>query len=183
MESCENGYLASLEAGKHRGKFYRIFGSSYSLNHECEAGMIITIHIMRFYTKRRKMPSITIVSLIDILAILLIFFIVTTTFRERLPQLQINLPESKAAASAPQEAKKIILLQIKGPDEIMFDGKAVTSKNLAAAIKDAQKRNPGCSITMQADKEAPFGAVVTVLDALQEAGIKNIPAIAKPVAK
>ena len=129
------------------------------------------------------MPSITIVSLIDILAILLIFFIVTTTFRERLPQLQINLPESKAAASAPQEAKKIILLQIKGPDEIMFDGKAVTSKNLAAAINDAQKRNPGCSITMQADKEAPFGAVVTVLDALQEAGIKNIPAIAKPVAK
>jgi hypothetical protein len=43
MESCEKGYLASLEAGKYRGKFYRIFGSSYSLNHECEAGMIITI--------------------------------------------------------------------------------------------------------------------------------------------
>ena len=48
---------------------------------------------MRFYTKRRKMPSITIVSLIDILAILLIFFIVTTTFKDKLPQLQINLPE------------------------------------------------------------------------------------------
>jgi biopolymer transport protein ExbD len=36
---------------------------------------------------------------------------------------------------------------------------------------------------MQADKEAPFGTVVTVLDALQEAGIKNIPAIAKPLNK
>lgn len=138
---------------------------------------------MRFYTKRRKMPSITIVSLIDILAILLIFFIVTTTFRDRLPQLQINLPESKSASAAPQQEKKIVLLQIKGVDAIMLDGKAVTTKDLSAAIKGVQKNHPGCSITMQADKEAPFGTVVSVLDALQEAGIKNIPAVAKPFAK
>ena len=138
---------------------------------------------MKFYTKRRKMPSITIVSLIDILAILLIFFIVTTTFRDRLPQLQINLPESKSAAVASGEPKKIVLLQIKGVDQITLDGKAVTAKDLATAIKGVQKSHPGCSITMQADKEAPFGTVVSVLDALQEAGVKNIPAVAKPMAK
>lgn len=138
---------------------------------------------MRFYTKRRKMPSITIVSLIDILAILLIFFIVTTTFRDKLPQLQINLPESKAASASPQQTKKIVILQIKGADEIMLDGKSVTAKNLAEAIKGVQKSHPDCSITMQADKEAPFGTVVSVLDALQEAGVKNIPAVAKPFSK
>ena len=129
------------------------------------------------------MPSITIVSLIDILAILLIFFIVTTTFRERLPQLQINLPESKTAASTATEAKKAVILQIKGEDQIMLDGKPVTTKNLTAAIREVQKLHPGCSITMQADKEAPFGTVVSVLDSLQEAGVKNIPAIAKPASK
>ena len=138
---------------------------------------------MRFYTKRRKMPSITIVSLIDILAILLIFFIVTTTFRDKLPQLQINLPESKSAATASSEPKKIVVLQIKGPDQITLDGKAVTPRELAASIKGIQKNHPGCSITMHADKGAPFGVVVTVLDALQEAGIKNIPAVAKPMSK
>lgn len=138
---------------------------------------------MRFYTKRRKMPSITVVSLIDILAILLIFFIVTTTFREKLPQLQINLPESKSAASSASEAKKAVILQIKGVDQITLDGKPVTALGLPAAIREVQKANPGCTITMQADKEAPFGTVVSVLDALQEAGIKNVPAVAKPVAK
>jgi biopolymer transport protein ExbD len=138
---------------------------------------------MRFYTKRRKMPSITVVSLIDILAILLIFFIVTTTFKQRLPQLQINLPESKSATVATSESKKIILLQIKGPEQITLDGKPVTARDLATAIREVQKTNPGCSITMQADKEAPFGTVVSVLDALQEAGVKNIPAIAKPYSK
>jgi len=138
---------------------------------------------MRFYTKRRKMPSITIVSLIDILAILLIFFIVTTTFKERLPQLQINLPESKSAATAAREPKKAVILQIKGADQITLDNKPVTTAALPAAIKEVQHSNPGCSITMQADKEAPFGTVVAVLDALQEAGVKNVPAVAKPPAK
>ena len=109
---------------------------------------------MRFYTKRRKMPSITIVSLIDILAILLIFFIVTTTFKDKLPQLQINLPESKSAATAASEPKKAVILQIKGPDQITLDGKAVTPAGIPAAIRDVQKANPGCTITMQADKEA-----------------------------
>ena len=138
---------------------------------------------MKFYTKRRKMPSITIVSLIDILAILLIFFIVTTTFRDKLPQLQINLPESKSASVSTSEPKKTVLLQIKGADQITFDGKQVTAATLPAAIREAQKANPACAITMQADKEAPFGTVVSVLDALQEAGIKNIPAVAKPIGK
>ena len=128
------------------------------------------------------MPSITIVSLIDILAILLIFFIVTTTFRDKLP-LQINLPESKSAATASSEPKKVVVLQIKGADQITLDGKSVTPRELAASIKGVQKSHPGCSITMQADKEAPFGTVVSVLDALQEAGIKNIPAIAKPMSR
>lgn len=135
---------------------------------------------MRFHTKRRKMPSITVVSLIDILAILLIFFIVTTTFRDKLPQLQINLPESKSAAVSKEEPKKTILLQIKGPGQINFDGKPVTPDELPAAIREIQQIYPGCSINMQADKEAPFGTVVTVLDALQAAGIKNIPTVTKP---
>ncbi len=138
---------------------------------------------MRFYTKRRKMPSITVVSLIDILAILLIFFIVTTTFKEKLPQLQINLPESKSASTATTEPKKAILLQIKGPEQITLDSKPVTATGLPAAIHSVQQANPGCTITMQADKEAPFGTVVSVLDALQEAGVKNVPAVAKPYGK
>jgi biopolymer transport protein ExbD len=129
------------------------------------------------------MPSITVVSLIDILAILLIFFIVTTTFKEKLPQLQINLPESKSASTATTEPKKAILLQIKGPEQITLDSKPVTATGLPAAIHSVQQANPGCTITMQADKEAPFGTVVSVLDALQEAGVKNVPAVAKPYGK
>lgn len=136
---------------------------------------------MRFYTKKRRIPSITIVSLIDILAILLIFFIVTTTFRQKLSQLQINLPESASGgAVAATSAKKNIILQVQSADHVTLDNKPVALDDLAEAIEEVQETYPDSKITMQADKDAPFGAVVKVLDALQSAGIKNIPTMTKP---
>ena len=135
---------------------------------------------MRFYTRKRRAPSIIIVSLIDILAILLIFFIVTTTFRKNLPQLQINLPESKSAEQAPAEKDEPVVLSVKSADEISLDGKPVTLDLLADALKTVRAEAPARPIAMQADREAPFGVVVKVLDALKDAGIKNIPAFTQP---
>ena len=135
---------------------------------------------MRFYTRKRRAPSIIIVSLIDILAILLIFFIVTTTFRRNQPQLQINLPESKSAEQAPAEKDEPVVLSVKSVDEISLDGKPVTLDLLADALKTVRAQAPARPIAMQADREAPFGVVVKVLDALQDAGIKNIPAFTQP---
>jgi len=138
---------------------------------------------MRFYTRKRKSPVIILVSLIDILAILLIFFIVTTTFRKEQPRLQINLPESKSAESVASDNKKPLLLQVKGAEEITLDNKPVTLEALAATLKGARDANPDRSIALQADREAPFGVVVRVLDALKQAGIKNIPAFTQPEAR
>lgn len=135
---------------------------------------------MRFYTKKRRIPSITIVSLIDILAILLIFFIVTTTFRQKLSQLQINLPESSSATPAATTAdQKNIILQIQSANHITLDNQPILLEDLADEIGEVQETYPNCKIIMQADKEAPFGTVVKVLDALQAAGIKNIPTMTK----
>jgi len=135
---------------------------------------------MRFYTRKRRAPSIIIVSLIDILAILLIFFIVTTTFQKKQPQLQINLPESKTAEQAPAENVEPLVLRIKSDTEITLDEKPQTLENLAASLKTLREQFPNRPIAMQADREAPFGLVVKVLDALKDAGVKNIPAFTQP---
>ena len=135
---------------------------------------------MRFYTRKRRAPSIIIVSLIDILAILLIFFIVTTTFRKNQPQLQINLPESKSAEPASAEKNEPLVLRIKSAEQITLDEKPITLDALAEALKSLRAQAPSRPIAMQADREAPFGVVVKALDALKEAGIKNIPAFTQP---
>lgn len=135
---------------------------------------------MRFYTRKRRAPSIIIVSLIDILAILLIFFIVTTTFRKNQLQLQINLPESKTAEQAPAEKTDPAVLRVKSADQITLDEKPVTLEALAQTLKTLRERAPSRPIAMQADREAPFGVVVKVLDALRDAGIRNVPAFTQP---
>jgi biopolymer transport protein ExbD len=135
---------------------------------------------MKFYTRKRRQPSVIIVSLIDILAILLVFFIVTTTFRKTQPQLQINLPDSKSAELAPAEQSEPLLLEVKNQDEIMFDGQLVALEGLPERLLSARRESPERPIAMQADREAPFGTIVAVLDALKEAGIRNIPAFTQP---
>ena len=138
---------------------------------------------MTFYTRKRRAPSVIIVSLIDILAILLIFFIVTTTFQRNQPQLQINLPESKTAEEAPAENSQPLVLRIKSADQITLDEKPVTLETLADALKALREQAPDRPIAMQADREAPFGVVVKALDALRDAGVKNIPAFTQPEEK
>jgi len=135
---------------------------------------------MQFYTRKRRHLFVNVVSLIDILAILLIFFIVTTTFRKKQPQLQINLPESKAAETAPAPSNEPLVLRVKSGEEISLDDQPVALDRLAAAIQSARETQPARGIALQADRDAPFGVVVKVLDALKQAGIQDVPAFTQP---
>jgi len=137
---------------------------------------------MRFYTKKRRTPPVIIVSLIDILAILLIFFIVTTTFRKDQPQLQINLPESKTAEPAAASDKQPLVLRVKSAEDITLGDKPISLEALAESLKSERASAPDRPIAMQADREAPFGVVVKVLDALKQAGVRNVPAFTQPEA-
>ena len=135
---------------------------------------------MKFYTKKKRAPVVTIIPLIDILCILLIFFIVTTTFKKETNQLKINLPESKEAKQAAAEAKPPVLLRVQDETHLTLDDQPVTVDGLAEALKAQMQKEPERGIALQADKEAPFGLIVKVLDALQAAGVKNIPAFTEP---
>ena len=138
---------------------------------------------MRFYTRKKRSPQLIIVSLIDILAILLIFFIVSTTFRKDQPRLQINLPESQSAEVVAAEKLEPLILRVKSADEITLGSDPVALEGLSAALRTARTSSPERQIAMQADREAPFGVVVKVLDALKQAGMKNIPTFTQPEPK
>jgi biopolymer transport protein ExbD len=129
---------------------------------------------MKFAPKKRRAPSIIIVSLVDILTILLIFFVVSTTFKRDQPEVQINLPDSKTATSAPAEMEHAIVT-VEANDEVKLDGRALAIEELEQAVRDlpATRRS---SLALQADKKASFGTIVKVMDALKLAGVKNLPA-------
>lgn len=132
---------------------------------------------MKFAVRKRRAPSIIIVSLVDILTILLIFFVVSTTFKRDQPQVQISLPESKTATSAPAELEHAILT-VSENDEIKLDGQTMAVEDLESAVRNLSETRR-TSLALQADKKASFGIIVKVMDALKLAGVKNLPAFTR----
>jgi biopolymer transport protein ExbD len=134
---------------------------------------------MRFYVKRKRTPQIIIVSLIDIFAMLLIFFIVTTTFKTAESQLSIKLPESKSATQAENPADPVVLA-ITSDEKIVLDNRSLKSvDDLGPALEEVQKATPTRPLAMKADQKVSFGFIVQVLDALKKAGVKNLPTFTK----
>lgn len=129
---------------------------------------------MKFYTRQKRMPSVIIVSLIDILAILLIFVIVTTTFKRDQSEIVIKLPDSTTATAATNPSDPVVL-SIDKAANLFLDQKAVTLETLGAALREA-KLGPERPLALKADTTAPFGTIIRVIDILKEAGVKNLPA-------
>jgi len=100
---------------------------------------------MRFYVKRKRTPQIIIVSLIDIFAMLLIFFIVTTTFKTAETQLSIKLPESKTATQAENPTDPLVLAITADEKIVLGDQSLKSVDDLAAALQDVQKKTPDSS--------------------------------------
>jgi biopolymer transport protein ExbD len=132
---------------------------------------------MKFYTRKRRVPTVIIVSLIDIFAILLIFVIVTTTFRRPQPQVVIKLPESKSAAPAKlMEEAEPAVLSIAENEELFLNDRPVAIADLQDALRELLVATPGRALALNADTKAPFGLIIRVLDILKESGVKNVPA-------
>lgn len=129
---------------------------------------------MKIAVRKRRAPSIIIVSLVDILTILLIFFVVSTTFKKDQPEVQINLPESKTAANATAEFEHAVV-SVNENDEIRLDGQIVSPEELQTSVRDLPAARKS-ALALQADKKASFGTIIKVMDALKLAGVKNLPA-------
>jgi biopolymer transport protein ExbB/TolQ/biopolymer transport protein ExbD len=127
---------------------------------------------VNFYQKRRRRPEVIIVSLIDIFAILLIFMVMTTQFKEDKASVTIKLPESKTAVVTAQPAKSVVL-SIAENEELFLDAKKIEVDALKPAILELMKQQPQPTLALNADKKAPFGVVIRVLDVLKEAGVRG----------
>ncbi|HET7512604.1 MAG TPA: biopolymer transporter ExbD [Chthoniobacterales bacterium] len=129
---------------------------------------------MKFAVRKRRAPTIIIVSLVDILTILLIFFVVSTTFKKDQPEVNINLPESKTSTSKPAELEHVIVT-VDAHDALQLDGKDIAVDDLQAAISNLPPARKS-TLVLKADEKASFGIIVKVMDALKLAGVKNLPA-------
>lgn len=133
---------------------------------------------MNLRPRKRSSPIIPIVALVDILVIVLLFIVATTTFKQSKTQMEINLPQSETlGSSAPhQDIRKT--LAITKDKRVILDGSEVTPEKLAVALQELKLANPGTRLELQADQDTPLGLLVKIWDALKSAGfpVKEVPA-------
>jgi biopolymer transport protein ExbD len=114
--------------------------------------------------------------LIDVVFLLLIFFMVSSTFVEE-AALEINLPESSSTAESPEEPLEILA---KPGGEISFQGQPVAIENLEDAIREALKEDPGKPVILKGDEKLPLGMAVQIMDAVQGSGAEGFTLDAQP---
>jgi biopolymer transport protein ExbD len=130
---------------------------------------------VRIVHHRRESPEINLTALIDVVFLLLIFFMVSTTF-ERESELGIELPEASADASPTREDFLEVSVDTKG--RFYVDGRALVNTQVATLVQALQRAAEGRGgdpvLVVSADGNAPHQAVMSVLDAAQRAGLARV---------
>jgi biopolymer transport protein ExbD len=120
---------------------------------------------MRFATqKRKRTPAVIIVSLIDVLLVVLIFLMVTTTAKKVEPALRLNLPQSKEAKPGSSDTKPFVVQVTTNFPFFFLGDRPVTLDKLQSELAAAVKKDPQLKVAVKADKQAPFGEIVKVID-------------------
>ena len=129
---------------------------------------------MKLYDEDREEPEINLTSLIDVVFLLLIFFMVSTTF-ERHSLLRLDLPE--AATAETETVPNIIEMVITEDGRLFIDDQMLADdrrSTVQAAIVERFADNPDATLVVRADAEAPHRLVVRVLDAAAAEGIRRL---------
>ena len=135
---------------------------------------------MRFVVrKRRTAPTVIIVALIDVLIVLVIFLLVTTTFKQ-VPALKLTLPASNTGDLKPGVTDNPPLIVTIGSGD---EGLRLGAENMPMTIAQVREeflaraaKNPNLKVAIRADKAAPWGEVVAVMDAAKAAKITMMSA-------
>jgi biopolymer transport protein ExbD len=119
-------------------------------------------------------PEVNLTPLIDVVFLLLIFFMVSTTFEQQ-SRIQIELPEATAEATRPDDDSLEIIIDAQGRFFIGEEQVVNTElKTLKGAIGKAVGEREGIPVIIRADAKTPHQAVITALDATSQLGLTRI---------
>lgn len=131
---------------------------------------------MKFRRKPRENVEINLASLIDVVFILLLFFVVTTTFT-RETQLKVDLPEAASGTPPEQTELKQIEVLIGADGGYSINGNALLESNLKNLMAAMQKESAGDNslpLIISADGKTPHQAVITAMDAAGKLGFAHL---------
>ena len=129
---------------------------------------------MNFRHKKAEELDVNITPLVDVVFLLLIFFMVSTTF-DRQSELNIELPEANGEIS--ESEKKEIEIFIKQDGQYIINGQVLVNSKIDTLIRNLREKSGGdesLRVIISADKQSTHQAVMTVMDAARQVGLIHI---------
>jgi biopolymer transport protein ExbD len=115
--------------------------------------------------------GLSLTPLVDVVLLLLIFYIVTTAFVDR--EIELQLPESQAS-SVPEEKKKFTVELGRGSDDLALNGERITVEGLDKRIGAEAASDSIKAVEIRADTQVIHGRVVEVLGIVKKHGVDNV---------
>lgn len=129
---------------------------------------------MKFRRSEREQPDVNLTPLIDVVFLLLIFFMVSTTF-ERETQISVELPE--AAGDALEAEPQVVEITIDREGRYFVNRQEVVNtqiETLKRAIREVAEGLEEPQVILSADQKTPHQAVITAMDAARQVGLVNM---------
>lgn len=123
--------------------------------------------------KHKKEVHLNVTSLIDVLFLLLIFFMITGTFK-RVGELELRLPSSSTAAPADEAPPNEVELAALADGSLLLDGAPIEMPALKRALAAILAERPDSRVTIKAETSVEHGQVVRLLDIVREAGFPGV---------
>ena len=123
--------------------------------------------------RRKNKIVINITSLIDVIFLLLIFFLVTSTFSEQ-PALRIDLPRAASSGIARREE---MVLSVTREGNFFLDQEPVDRGRLPELLAAAARGREEPTLVLKADRQVTYGLIVELMDISRQAGLENIVAL------
>ena len=125
---------------------------------------------MRNHAQSDEAEEINMTPMLDIVFIMLIFFIVTAVFVKE-SGVEIAKPDAASAVHKPQTA---VIIGITDADQVWVNRKKVEIKALRTVLERLLAENPRGEVVIQADREAKSGLTMQVMEAARQAGAPNV---------
>lgn len=120
--------------------------------------------------KRRK-PTINITSLIDVMFLLLIFFMVSSTFKKEEEAIDITLPQAGSSEAQALEYQEVV---VDKQGRLFINGGQVDGAALKEHLKTILAEDPEAHIVLRADASSDWQPIVQVMDIAREVGVRNL---------
>ena len=120
--------------------------------------------------------DINLTPMLDVVFVLLIFFIVTANFT-KVPGLEVNRPDAETSNIQENAA---ILIAVGPTGEVWMDGRRIDVRQVKANVVKMLADNPQGSVVIQADEKAVADTIIKVMDGAREAGVSAISLASEP---